>query len=375
MRIIGRSGWAVLVGALCLSGTGAALAQTDLTLRGRLHVDAAYYAEDDLPLDNGFLNRRTRLGISGRLTDDWSGLVEYEFAENSVAASDLLLTRTIGAGTLTIGHFKVPVGLSELTSANHLPFIERAANSNIMVASRRLGVGYSHLADPLLVQTMVFGRAIGDREPGDMPIGAAARVVLMPRLAGETRFHLGISAAHEDRQDYATLRFGDRPEARPDGKRLIDTGLVGEVSATLRAGLELALQSGPFLGEAEYLVLDVDRAGRSPRFSGYHVQASYVLTGEQRAYRTGVFGPVTPRAGAAWELAARYSAVDLNAGGFQGGEQRNVTLGVNYYVTANLRFMANYIRVDVNDSGAVIAGTVVGDEAPQIFVVRAQFAF
>jgi phosphate-selective porin OprO and OprP len=375
-RKVTRLGLAIFMGGIGASATLPVLANPEMNLRGRFHVDAAYYDEDEVGLDSGFLNRRTRLGVSGRLNEDWSGQIEYDFAENGVSANDVKLSRRLGAGTVTLGQFKVPMGLNELTSSNSITFVERASNSNVIADARRLGIGYDSFGDRVGVQTMVYGRAISGRQPGDMPIGIAARVLFNPRLGERTMLHLGVSAAYEDRQDYSTLRIRDRPESRPDGNRLIDTGDLTGVDSTTKLGLELALQSGPFSAEAEYLTVDIDRAGNSPRFHGYHVQASYALTGESRGYRNGVFRGITPasRAGA-WEIAARYSSVDLINAGFQGGEQNNITLGLNYYAGSNLRFMANYIRVDVSDSTATVGGMVVGDESPSVLLVRAQFNF
>jgi phosphate-selective porin OprO and OprP len=67
--------------------------------------------------------------------------------------------------------------------------------------------------------------------------------------------------------------------------------------------------------------------------------------------------------------------VDLTDVGFQGGEQDIITLGLNYYQSANVRFMLNYIMVDVTDSAATVNGVVVGDDSPNILLARGQFSF
>ncbi|MFU8815645.1 MAG: OprO/OprP family phosphate-selective porin [Pseudomonadales bacterium] len=375
------NGVALLVVALGAALAMPALSAVNVDLRGRFQGDAAYHDEDRVQLDDGFLNRRTRLGVSGEV-DDWTVLIEYDFAENSTTAQDVILGRKVGGGTLSIGQFKVPMGLNELTSSNSITFMERSSANTAIVDVRRLGVGYDYMSGNNGFQTMVFGRALGGKEPGDMPLGIAGRFFFGPAIGDSGRFHVGISAAYEDRQDSTTVRFRDRPEVRPDGNRLIDTGSIGAVKATTKLGLELAYQAGPFSAEAEYFRVDVDtNVGSDPTFDGYHVQGSYVLTGEARGYRNGVFRGISPasRAGA-WEIAARFSSVDLIDGGFQGGEQENWTLGLNYYASSNVRFMANYIMVDVKNSGASVAGAnvpavIVGDDSPNVLAVRAQFHF
>jgi phosphate-selective porin OprO/OprP len=68
----------------------------------------------------------------------------------------------------------------------------------------------------------------------------------------------------------------------------------------------------------------------------------------------------------AWEIAARYSVIDLNdrlgfADGASGGKQTIYTAGLNWYVTANVRLTLNYLHgiidkqaspLDFHDTGA-----------------------
>ena len=55
---------------------------------------------------------------------------------------------------------------------------------------------------------------------------------------------------------------------------------------------------------------------------------------------------------AAWEVALRYSNIDLEDGGFgviggEEGEMENVTFGVNWYLNDYSRMMFNYIHSDL----------------------------
>lgn len=371
-------GVAVLLGTAALATGLPAAAEPELSWGGRFHMDGAFYDEDDVPLDDGFLTRRTRVDLGIKLDDTWSGQIQYDFAENNTSAKDIGITRKLAGGKLKIGQFKVPMGLSELSSSNTMPLIEHPSDNNLVADSRRLGIGYDYFSGPLGLQAMAYGRSIGARQEGDMPLGIGGRLVYAPAISDATQLHFGLSAAFEDRRDYDTLRFRDRPEARPDGNRLIDTGTVSDVEDTMKYGLEFGYRTGPLMIEAEYLGVEVNRTiGNEPSFHGYHVQGSYMLTGEQRGYRGGVFRGITPGdpARGAWELTARYSVADLNDAGFQGGEQEIFTVGVNYYARANLRFMVNYIMVDISDSGATVNGVVVGDDKPNVLLARAMFSF
>jgi phosphate-selective porin OprO and OprP len=376
LRIARKSGlW--LGGLLALTWGSAAWAQPEISLSGRVHFDAAWHDEDQVPLSDGFLNRRSRLAAQVKLDDVWSGLVDYDFAENSTTAADVFLSRKLGHGTLRIGQFKVPMGLNELTGSNAHTFIERSTPSNLIVDARRIGVGYDWFRGATGFQAMAYGRRIGTSQQGDTPLGIAGRLVYAPAVGDGALLHLAGAVAYEDYSDPGVLRFRDRPESRVDGNRLIDTGNIADVSSTFKYGLEAAFQSGPFSVEAEYFNVDVSRdSGNEPTFDGYHIQASYVLTGEKRGYQNGVFRGVTPGSPrGAWEIAARFSSADLIDAGFQGGTQDNITIALNYYASRNVRFMLNYILVSVEDSGAVVAGRVVGDDEPNILLGRVQFHF
>ena len=127
-----------------------------------------------------------------------------------------------------------------------------------------------------------------------------------------------------------------------------------------------------FRFRAEGLLSRVDRAasaGGDLAFDGYYAFVSWFLTGESRPYKGATFGRVTPKnKRGAWEIAARYQAIDLTDGNITGGEQETITLGVNFYVNKYLRFMFNYSSVEVT-------GGVNGDEEPSAFMLRAAIDF
>ena len=103
------------------------------------------------------------------------------------------------------------------------------------------------------------------------------------------------------------------------------------------------------------------RAAGDVSFWGTYVLVSYFLTGEQRPYqrRRGIFGRVPLRQRfswkdryfGAWEVAARYSHLDLNDRDIRGGNLSNFTLALNWYVLPNVRLMGNWVRAHLNGVG------------------------
>jgi len=94
-------------------------------------------------------------------------------------------------------------------------------------------------------------------------------------------------------------------------------------------------------------------------FSGYHLSASWAVTGEMRAYRrrSGVFDPL-PVAGAvnqggwgALEAAVRYSRSDLTDRTVDGGEMDVLSLGINWWLTRGVQSGVNYRIISLDRFG------------------------
>lgn len=134
------------------------------------------------------------------------------------------------------------------------------------------------------------------------------------------------------------------------------------------------------------------------------MQGAYTLTGERRRWNAsnGGFRGIRPIAPfnlaegtwGAWELAARYSVLDLNhnegalgaappVGGVRGGEQTIATLGLNWYPNNIVRFMLDYQRVEIDrldpETSAIVTpvpgvGAQIGQDFEAVSL-RTQFAF
>lgn len=335
---------------------------------GRMHLDAAFHDDDVRDLKDGTDFRRARLFVSGTIYEDWAFKAQYDFAENNVATKDLYIKYKPWG--ITVGQFKQPLSLEELTSSNYITFIERASINNL-ATSRRIGIGYNMGADNYSFAASVYGRDVGQEAVDDEGFGVGGRATFAPWASKTSALHLGAAASYEEPQlGNDTARFRARPEANVDGTRLIDTESISGADDITKFGLEAALVQGPFSLQAEYLRSSVSVNGNSDAdFDGYYVFGSWFITGESRPYSAskGTFGRVKPSSkSGAWEVAIRYSNLDLSDGVIDGGEMDNLTLGVNYYINSNARVMFNYINVEAENSV---------DDEPGIFLARAQLDF
>lgn len=364
-----------VIGAAAVAVLAATMpAESQPQLRGTIQVDYAIYDEDATPLNDAIRVRRARLGATGRLDDNWSYLSEVDLAENAVDYKDMWLRRgSVGGGALTIGQLKVPFSMDELTSSSNMSFMERAS-PNIFALSRRIGIHWGTSGSDHTFAVMGFGQAIGGGDGGDEGLGIGARATYVPFRTDGGLFHVGAALVNYEpaHSNNPSIQFQQRPESRPDGSRLVNTGAITNADSAFAWGVEGAWQHGPLVLQGEYMSTRVKRdTVPNASFDGWYVQAGYFLTGDRRSYSGGVFGgpSIANAERGAWELAVRYSNLDLNdaGAGIAGGEMKNLGLGVNWYPRSNVRFMLNFINVDSELAGV--------DNDPSIIQVRAQIGF
>ena len=237
--------------------------------------------------------------------------------------------------------------------------------------------------------------------------GWQGRLTGLPLYEEEGRklLHLGISYGYRNGMNtlatspFRLMQLRARPEMRDDvpdaspagaqavpnsnSNRLIDTGTLAGASEYL-LGLEVLQIWGPFSAQFEYGwnfingVVGANPAGlrfnpaiqpgQDYMFNGGYVQLAYTLTGENRAYdrKLGTlaryyYGPRGPLTNAwlvrdengrlnsgigAWEIAARYTYVNLNDGiglnRIAGGRLDGFTLALNWYFNRNMNLMIDW---------------------------------
>lgn len=334
---------------------------------GRIQGDATYFNNDVFKYQDGSEVRRARLFVRGDLTADWDYKFQYDFAPDEPESKDIYLRYSGFENTrITLGNFKVFGGLEELTSSNNMTFTERGL-PNALVKGRRVGIGYQNWSERYSVALAAYGHEANNLARGR---GFSGRFAYRPNLGEGQLLHFGLIVAQDDDDDNTT-RLRSRPETHQDSHRLIDTGTLINVDQRNTLGFEVAYVNGRFSAQAEATSQDVER-NLAPDFSadGSYIYASYFLTEDSRPYSTSdaAFGTVRPSSDkGAWEIAARFSTLDLNDGAAKGGKADSMTLGVNYYMTSDLRFTANYVMAE--------GETVIGTDEPSALQLRIRYTF
>jgi phosphate-selective porin OprO/OprP len=77
----------------------------------------------------------------------------------------------------------------------------------------------------------------------------------------------------------------------------------------------------------------------------------------------------------AWEIAARYSTLDLQDQEILGGSESNVTIGLNWWVNQNIMFRFNYVYAMLDPTSTQVDPGGGLDQNVNAFMGRAQVVF
>jgi len=385
----------------------------DVALRARIHMDyGTWVNKDNYTTDatDGFQMRRAFLGVAGTVYKDWGFEFTGNFANDRGGASQIQAANITYNGIkdtqVIMGVFQPKFTLDDSTSSNDIAFMERSPVGNIVVgiggSDSRTGVGISNKGTNYFIAGYVTGNATGTTGTVDDMVNLLGRAAYQFYGSNEGGAGIGVSGVYQVTPQTTartsataittTTSYGDRPGLRIGGNRtsLTSTGTINQIENQWAYGADLGANYKNFWVAGEYYMFGADTEERlpgtntrngfqDPEFDGYYVSAGYILTGERRTYKPGEWTGVKPawpvgqNGFGAWELAARYSTVNLidRAGGVAGtgtGEEKNWTLGVNWYVNNAIRFMVNYVNTTVDRPN----GTEQGLDA---VAVRMQFQF
>ncbi len=406
-------------------GIESADGQYSIALTGRLHLDAGDYisvrpgsrAAPVSNLSSGFNARRARIGVTGKVFGDWTYTFIYD-AGNSDDATPRGIEyaqinyRGFKGAILDFGYSDTFFALDEATNTNDIMFMERA--TPVAVATQfntddfRSNVGVRFFSDRYWLGAYFTGPQQGQRHTQTAEqFGAFQRGTYQVLRGPDYSLHLGIGvdellkAPNTGINTANAIALNDPPELRIDSTPILNTGTLGSVANPVTGGtvynLETAAGYKNLFWQGEYFHYALDRRGLpQANFDGAYGQVGWTLTGESRKYipETGSYSAIIPDrpfslaegGWGAWELGARLSYINLNdnftAGlplasqpsAVAGGKQTSFTLGLNWYVNSNIRFMLNYVHADIDKMNLTAPSNPIGATVDAI-ALRSQVAW
>jgi phosphate-selective porin OprO/OprP len=260
--------------------------------------------------------------------------------------TDLALTFPLGDRTkLTIGKTKETFSYERVGDAANMPHSERVLNP--FFVSRNMGARITHVLGREKRATLSYGLYndgwdINSATSRGWDISARVTMLVWDVPAANQFLHLGVAYRHVASD--GTLRYNGRVETNV-GDNFLDTGNIAADSADHFGG-EALLNVGPVSLLGEYVTAHVNSPTlKNPRFAGYYLTGSWVLTGETRPYdrNVGYARRVIPRGRwGAPELVLRFSHVDLDSRSVQGGEFDRISTGINWWATTRWKIGVSY---------------------------------
>lgn len=359
-------------------------------LDGRLQLDGAVYAGSKNALANGTEVRRARLGGKMDMYRTWHGEVDIDFTKNAVEMKDMWVGYTgYDNSIIKLGNYKEPFSLETLTSSKYITFLERSYADNFS-PDRNIGLGYARWGSWWQAAAGAFGQTAGSVDASGRDEGYAftGRFTMAPINRPGRLLHVGGAISRrtppgDAAPDTNTMRLRARPETNVSQARFFTTGKVRLVDHVSLYNAELATVYGRVSLQAESTIEDMHRMNglATPSFNASYVFVSYFLTGETRPYlvQEGEFDRIVPRSSrGAWEVAGRVSGIDLNDPStgiaILGGKGTNYTLGVNWYINANFKWMLNYVRVVTDNNAKPDMGIAPFQTGDQFNILQSRFA-
>jgi phosphate-selective porin OprO/OprP len=299
--------------------------------------------------------RRASLSFKTELMDNWKAKLKIGFSDNNAEIKDAYIKyKGWEWADLTIGKQKEGFGLEKLAHSRDALMIERTLVTSALAPGRSLGINLSG-------GEAVYNWQLGYFQPDENESATAitGRFSWLPWREKNELVHIGLAFSERD-LDGNEFRINEKMEVHTS-----DSLIEGEKSFANKEslqGIEFLWQQAGFTAMAEWQqakITDTDNVEYDYR--GGYLQMSYQLSGDNRKYKMGELGKVTT---SGWEFTSRYSQFKLVE---EANEVKIYSVGANYTVNDNLKFMGNFIKAKQLDDNKLSSDNAIS--------LRIQYSF
>ena len=344
----------------------------------RVQGDAAVffgYDKNLTQIGNGMLMRRTRFAVKAQLDKNWYGELDTDWTSGTPEIKDAYIAFTGVKGLeIKLGNFKENFSIQRNTTSRYLQFMERPMVS-YLAPSRHMGINVKYSMPALWVSAGAFGPELegaetqtfiedGNKDYGlNCGMSYTGKVVYRPlHKMKNASLHIGAAVSYRNPKTsstdgYNAVRYSTRNTTSINRKKFLDTDAIKYLDHELAWTAELAghwkglrwegayIACLPYVDEQKY----IDQNGEAPNFKpawGWYAQAGYLLFGGSQNYDAGGAKYTRVNAGKEWgdiELCARVEYLNLNMSKYcMGGSAYAYSLGLNFHVTRNVKFVINW---------------------------------
>ena len=325
----------------------------------------------DLDQFDGGSVRGVRAGLVGTINfkNPWTYMVfvatstfERGFEQGEIEEFilfDYKVDIPLGRVTMSLGKQKEPISMERITGLIfQYAQQERTSVSDGFLPSRNVGISFN---STILNDRMTWAAGAYNRwfDVGysfeNTSTQFVGRITGLPYVSKNesSLLHAGFGGRYSNAKE--GIRYGARTEIFR-APYVVDTELM-DANYAFTYNVELAWRMGPFVLASELIRSNVNSpANSNPSFGGYHITASWVISGEMRNYnrrsgkldRIRVAHDVKSGGSGAWEFSMRWSDLDLNDGQIEGGKMDTFSLGLSWWPTGSINVNANYRYTIIN---------------------------
>jgi len=395
--------------------------QFKLQIKGVLQVDSrTFFGDSGIQGNDGLLLRRARPILQGTLWGDFDFLFVPDFGgTGSPQIFDANVNyRYSPELQLQAGKFKSPIGLEQLMADVDILFNERALVTDL-VPNRDLGIAlHGDILGGAISYTAGIFNGVGDARNSsnfDFEDNKAfeGRLFFQPFIKTSDSplrgFGFGVAGSYEDLQGTSATGLpsttgGTLPGYTTDGQQQFFAYNPSSNAVVVASGRHWRVSPqgyyyfGPFGLMGEYIISDqhVTRTVTAPFASAdldnraWEITGSWILTGEDAAYKGGVNPrrPFKPTQGGwgAWQLVARYAQLDIDDSAFplfsnpasSASAAASWSVGLNWYLNRNVVIRTSFSHTDFTGggaSGSSSAPAAVTRTDENVLFTRVQLAF
>ena len=334
----------------------------------RVQVDAAVFEGGTYnPIGNGITIRRARIAFKAILWNNWYAELDLDFSGSDIEMKDMIIGYIMPEQNLIFkaGHFRENFGMETVTTSRYLTFMERSFISK-MDASRHLGFQAQNWGERYSVIGGIHFNTQGDYEEVeysqdqnkdlgiDEGYSFTGRAAVRPIYGVDKVLHIGAAGTYRtpktDTEFPNMYRFSTRSHTSINRKKYLDTDDILDVDTEVAYDFEIAGAFKNFMFQGEYKNVAINRLNdlETVNLDGFYIQAGYLLFGGRYNYNKADAEFTRLSRGKKYgelEVAVRYDYVNANdfSAKIYGGSAEGYSLGLNYYVNPNVKFMMNYI--------------------------------
>lgn len=322
-------------------------------VRSRALIDAAVSGYGKESTQGYYRLEDFRIGVKATYGSHYEIKADIGLGGGKVAIKDLLFNLHSGVHTLSLGNGYEPFSMDMLISTADLRFNQSATATLAYTDSRKLGATYYLHTDHLLWCSGIYTHNdINKLGEGQKNALVTTGRLVWRNLHPDTQRRIHLGGAFSYRTKEVNTAYPPEGSISSDGvtslfgKPLLEISFPNMGSEV--KGLLEGLYTAPrWMLQAEYFFSRMNRTEGAPayRSHGGYIQGGFLLKGKGFEYDK-VYGvPGRPSSPQAIELVARFNYTDMNdeRAGLWGGEEKDLSLGVNFYLNP-------YIGIKINGS-------------------------